>query len=1186
MPLLPGDPVQLGPYWLAGRLGAGGQGVVYEGYDAQGARVAVKALHAEFVGDGHREMLRREVRALGQVASFCTAKVLGADLDGRVPYVVSEYVPGRDLAAAVAANGPCGPDGLLRLAIGMATALSAIHRAGVVHRDLKPANVLLGPDGPRVIDFGIARMEEMSRSVSGALKGTPRWMAPEVFGGRRAGPQVDIWAWGAVVLFAATGRPPFAGDSLPEVMHQVTHHEPDTGPLDEPLRSLVRAALAKDPGGRPSARDLLLGLIGGEDLGDGRRAAAEIEAEPAAEVSLAELAEDAYGRLPEAARPAVPGVMLRMVAPGQDADETLRRARVGELASDESGRQGGGENGGEPFDLILREFTAAGVLVRDGDELAIANAALLRAWPRLREWVQAERPGLSAQVALADAARFWDEHGRRRGDLLQGTALERARDWAAAGRRLLVLNPVERQFLQAASALVTRRARARALLSALLAVLLIVAIGAVVITLQQSRRLTEQRDAAVSARLATLVNDLRRADPRLARQLAIAAMRLGDPVEARSALLTVAHQWEDDLTPIPGFEKGAPETFAADRSVRLLAYAKKGEATVTVVDLDKRTVVSTYTAPAAVVSVAMSPDGSTVLARTANNSAHVLDSRTGTPRFAHQYCKCGEYWSLTERGDHIVIKDDGYLASKSVRVLDARTNRWIFRKEAVARFGFWLSPDLRWAALTDGGRDGRLTWTDLRTRKTVPGPTFGLTDRERLDNVVFSPDGRTIAAAVGRKAGGGELRTAKADFGSESSAYGELGEVDPSGFVHFSSDGSLVASRRNVWSVQSRRPVMEYSTSTADCEYGNFGFGPGDTSLRCLSRPGMVRSLDISAFTRASFNIDRAVGSALFTADGQTLAVTTGAGGASTRAVELWDVRRQARRSAGIEIPAHGRFNPGILALSNDARHLVTRGADGVLQLWDTGTGSKVMDQPGKTADLAAIAPDNRHLVFQVGEPSGARSIQHWRLRPLGLIKEIRLPKPSRLNTQELTGLFFHPNGRSVVSDHYGVIEWPSGRFLARRTTPGFSVVGVTGDGTQTIIDDGVDLGFWSLPSWRPAGRDLPTGDHVTQRPLVAVRGDLIATAVPNGGRYPRIRLWDLDRKHPLVPLPGHDGEILAMAFTPDGESLVSVDSRGKVLSHTVATRRVIAELCARSGQLSRRDWATHIPEAPHQNSC
>ncbi|MGI5201995.1 serine/threonine-protein kinase [Spirillospora sp. CA-108201] len=162
----------------------------------------------------HRDLSVREVEAVRRVSQFCTARVLAVDLDDPLPYVVSEYVAGPNLQQAVDDDGPYKPDDLYRLAVGSATALTAVHRAGVVHRDLKPANVLLGPDGPRVIDFGIARTEDMSQSATG-MKGTPRYMAPEVFQGKSPGPAVDVWAWGATILFAASGRTPSTASPCP-----------------------------------------------------------------------------------------------------------------------------------------------------------------------------------------------------------------------------------------------------------------------------------------------------------------------------------------------------------------------------------------------------------------------------------------------------------------------------------------------------------------------------------------------------------------------------------------------------------------------------------------------------------------------------------------------------------------------------------------------------------------------------------------------------------------------------------------------------------------------------------------------------------------------------------------------------------------------------------------------------------
>ncbi|MET8868160.1 protein kinase [Nonomuraea sp. NPDC004580] len=253
-PLKPDDPAAIGPYRLLGRLGEGGQGVVYLGEAPDGQRVAVKVLLDGYAGD-HR--FAKEVEAARQVEPFCIAQVLDASLGGR-PYIVTEYVEGPPLSQA---GRHTGAD-LQRLAVATATALAAIHRAGVVHRDFKPANVLLGRDGPRVIDFGIARAMGHSLTVTSSIVGTPSYMAPEQLAGEPVGPATDVFAWAGVMVFAATGGPPFGNDSLPAVIRRILHDEPYLGEVPPPLRPILLACLAKNPAARPSMQEVLLWLLG------------------------------------------------------------------------------------------------------------------------------------------------------------------------------------------------------------------------------------------------------------------------------------------------------------------------------------------------------------------------------------------------------------------------------------------------------------------------------------------------------------------------------------------------------------------------------------------------------------------------------------------------------------------------------------------------------------------------------------------------------------------------------------------------------------------------------------------------------------------------------------------------------------------------------------------------------------
>jgi len=260
-PLEPGDPLRLGRFELLGRLGEGGQGVVYlgRGTGPGEERVAVKVLRSS-VDPTVLERLGRELDAVHQVQPFVTAGVIEASAQGDLRYIVSEFIDGPSLQERVMTSGPLRERELQRLAVGTATALTAIHGAGVVHRDFKPANVLLGPDGPRVVDFGIARLTDASTMTSGLI-GTPTYMAPEQLAGARPTSAVDVWAWGVTMIFAATGRSAFGADTVPAVMHRIMYTEPDLTGLPASLTPAVRECLEKDPQRRPSARDLLLRLV-------------------------------------------------------------------------------------------------------------------------------------------------------------------------------------------------------------------------------------------------------------------------------------------------------------------------------------------------------------------------------------------------------------------------------------------------------------------------------------------------------------------------------------------------------------------------------------------------------------------------------------------------------------------------------------------------------------------------------------------------------------------------------------------------------------------------------------------------------------------------------------------------------------------------------------------------------------
>ncbi|WP_436531495.1 serine/threonine protein kinase [Actinoplanes sp. HUAS TT8] len=261
-PLRPGDPSELGGYELLARLGEGGMGSVFLGRRSDGLAVAIKIIKPEYAHEEEfRGRFRSEVKRARQVPPFCTAAVLDADPEHRTPYLVVEYVDGPSLDEVILRDGPMTDGRLHSVAVGVATALTAIHGAGVIHRDLKPRNVLLALGAPKVIDFGIARALEVTSQHThpDQMVGTVAYMAPERFDGahRDITPAADVFAWGAVIAYAGTGRTPFRADSPVATAARILTQAPDLTGLSGPLADLVALSLAKDPVERPTAHELL-----------------------------------------------------------------------------------------------------------------------------------------------------------------------------------------------------------------------------------------------------------------------------------------------------------------------------------------------------------------------------------------------------------------------------------------------------------------------------------------------------------------------------------------------------------------------------------------------------------------------------------------------------------------------------------------------------------------------------------------------------------------------------------------------------------------------------------------------------------------------------------------------------------------------------------------------------------------
>ncbi|MFD6530118.1 serine/threonine-protein kinase [Streptomyces sp. NPDC060184] len=258
-PLQAADPPVVGGYRLVARLGAGGMGRVYLSYTPGGRPVAIKVVRPELADDpGFQRRFGREIRAAQRVRGAYTAELIDADAQGEPPWLATLYVPGPSLSAAVALRGPLSTPALLWLMAGMAEALQAIHAEGIVHRDLKPSNVLLAADGPRVIDFGIAKATDgTSYTTTGHAVGTPAYMAPEQASGEEITSATDVFALAQTAAFAALGRPLYGEGQGINVLYRIVHSGPDLSLLPEPLRPLFARCLSLDPAERATPTEVV-----------------------------------------------------------------------------------------------------------------------------------------------------------------------------------------------------------------------------------------------------------------------------------------------------------------------------------------------------------------------------------------------------------------------------------------------------------------------------------------------------------------------------------------------------------------------------------------------------------------------------------------------------------------------------------------------------------------------------------------------------------------------------------------------------------------------------------------------------------------------------------------------------------------------------------------------------------------
>ncbi|MEU7856640.1 hypothetical protein [Nonomuraea sp. NPDC049141] len=852
---------RLGGYWLGSRLG----GAVHDAYDESGTRYALTLLPSR---------PPYQVKAAMQVRSRSVARVVDACLDGEVPYLVSEYIPGPTLGEVVGRRGPYEGGDLYLLAAATATGLAAIHEAGAVHGGLTPDRVVLGVEGPRLVGLGL--------------------------GGDGSGPPGDVREWGRLLVFAAYGPSGPSGPSSPDGQDRL----PDQpgrllDRLDRPLRELVLAALRRDPDRRPSAHQLLLSLLDVPQSQQGRL----LPPEPVDDPPLGARAESLYLQLSRADQDVVPEVFLRLVGMDPDGTDTRRRATRTELVTGRPPEQAA-------LDRVLKAYTEAGLITQThdpnsptapnhnpsaptltapapnpslaahphptslaqnhgpnspsprqtpapnsagprlipaaqnpelepadqshapGDGVIIAHAALLRAWPRLHEWLDAERDGLAVHRDLTGAARRWEAGGRRETDLFQEDELDRALAWAASGRRRVTLSAAEQAFLDGGRALVRGRARGRRRAMAVLAsVTLIAVLAAIVVAVWQNGTADGRLDQAMARVAASRARALRAADPVTARRLSLAAWRLAPVAEARAALADSAADPAVDVFAAP--YGGARSLDAlSDDGTRLAALT---DGTLRVYDTISGRQLATTAGPAqSVRAMAWSPDGQTLALIGVDRSYlwnTTSDAGVGPP-FGRGLGAPGQQSAWFSPGGGLLFA--AARQSGERWAWNLRTGRAAFVGQYVV-----VGPRDRVALVFAGPRSEvvRLS-TGARTR----APWL---DRMPWEYAVFSPEGERVAIAE--------------ETGVQVYALNGVpvlpARLRPSpGHLRFSTDGQLLAStdtdRVRVWRVADGTRLTDRQVPpTGTDRPAQAALAPDGRWLRVLADHGTVLTIDLAHAT-------------------------------------------------------------------------------------------------------------------------------------------------------------------------------------------------------------------------------------------------------------------------------------------------------------------------------------------------